>query len=560
MKHKKTTSLFLAVVLMLVPVGCAGKNVKVPRSSGAYVGSGYSTVISELQEAGFSNIVETQIEDLTSDSNLSDGAISDISIGGDTDFAEEDAYPKDAEILITYHTIPRKQVPLSSEELESFSLEEIAEQFTSSGFTRVETMSVYDRDPNSFAEEYENEVKIGNISTFEKADEFPFDSDVLVICHMPYKIYNALIHIDFPSNLIFSTYDVDILVDGSVNASLKHGENYDLNLKLKEGEHTLSFEKADDSSIMGSAAFTVEDDMEAKYCINCHSDDIGVWLEYTENKHVPDGQAIVPDSAFNLSCINYQEAVSKLEQAGFTNIKTEAVYDIELGITSEGSVASVKIGTVDDFNRGDVFDADIPIVITYHMDESKDPTKIRPPYNTTTAAGLNYLDVVDAFKKAGFLNIITEDRFRADSEGYKADSVANIYINGNATFDTSDIFDPGAEVRIDYNVIYDGGSKSDNDVTKSDSNSKSDTELTSFYAQKAFEKYGKILYPYGFKCHWILDLINEEQYDDGSWFLKVGVTIENAYGNKIEAVAEGLVSGTDINPEIVTFNVNAKQD
>ena len=52
--------------------------------------------------------------------------------------------------------------------------------------------------------------------------------------------------------------------------------------------------------------------------------------------------------------------------------------------------------------------------------------------------------------------------------------------------------------------------------------------------------------------------MNEEQYSDGSWFLKVGVTIENAYGNEVEAVAEGLVSGTDKNPTVKQFNVNQK--
>ncbi|MDO4557073.1 MAG: hypothetical protein Q4B70_18335, partial [Lachnospiraceae bacterium] len=57
----------------------------------------------------------------------------------------------------------------------------------------------------------------------------------------------------------------------------------------------------------------------------------------------------------------------------------------------------------------------------------------------------------------------------------------------------------------------------------------------------AFEDYGESLYPYGFKCRWVLGKIHEEQYDDLTWYFKVEVVIENAYGNKIDGVAEGTV-------------------
>ncbi|RWZ54532.1 hypothetical protein EQV77_14785 [Halobacillus fulvus] len=81
-------------------------------------------------------------------------------------------------------------------------------------------------------------------------------------------------------------------------------------------------------------------------------------------------------------------------------------------------------------------------------------------------------------------------------------------------------------------------------------------ELDKYVARTAFNKHGKSLYPYGFKSHWILDLRNEEQTSNGSWRFKVGVTITNQYGEKMEAVAEGLISGTTDNPTIEEFYVN----
>lgn len=541
---KKT---FLAILLLYVCLtlsSCGEKNAVLPHSSGAYIGSTYSMVKNELEEAGFSNIVGTEIEDLTSKSSLSDGCISAISISGDADFNEKDIYPKDAEILITYHTIPKIQTPIASDALQSFKQEDILELFSTSGFINVTAETVYDKDPNFFVKEYENEVKIGGISSFVEGEAFPFDSEVSVICHLPYKLYDVTIHIVFPSNWFFSTYDVDVLVDGKINTTLKHGENYDLILALKEGTHALSFKNVNDSSVSGSTDFSVNDDIEMEYRINCHSDEIAIYLQYSENKHAAGAnEVLMPKSVDDYLHQNYQTIISELQSAGFTNVTTDILYDIELGFTPEGSVDSVSIDGETNFTRGDVFPKNAEVIVTYHMNENDDPTKIKPPYDTETAKGVAYQDVVLAFEETGFTDISTEKRFESAFSGYTAETVANIYINGIGTFDISDAFSPDAEIRIDYYVL-------------SSSDPKSDTELTKFYARKAFEEYGNALYRYGFKCHWFMSLYNEEQYEDGSWFFKVGVTIENAYGNEIEAVAGGTVSGTDKSPEVTQFNIS----
>ncbi len=82
-------------------------------------------------------------------------------------------------------------------------------------------------------------------------------------------------------------------------------------------------------------------------------------------------------------------------------------------------------------------------------------------------------------------------------------------------------------------------------------------DLDKYAARTAFENHGKYLYPYGFDCHWILDLRSEAQsHVDGSWFFKVGVTITNQYGTERNAIAEGTVGGTTGNPIIKDFYVN----
>lgn len=79
--------------------------------------------------------------------------------------------------------------------------------------------------------------------------------------------------------------------------------------------------------------------------------------------------------------------------------------------------------------------------------------------------------------------------------------------------------------------------------------------LTETYAWSAFEQYGDEEYPYGFKVHWITGLKASEKDKDGKWFVKVNVTIENEYGNKMKTVAEGRIGGTNDEPIVEHFYV-----
>lgn len=72
---------------------------------------------------------------------------------------------------------------------------------------------------------------------------------------------------------------------------------------------------------------------------------------------------------------NYEKVVEKLQEWGFTNIETEAVYDIFWGITKEGTTKSVTIDGSSGFKSGDVLNKNVAVVVTYSMKESNDPAK-----------------------------------------------------------------------------------------------------------------------------------------------------------------------------------------
>lgn len=108
---------------------------------------------------------------------------------------------------------------------------------------------------------------------------------------------------------------------------------------------------------------------------------------YLGKWEVGDGEVAVPASASDFKYDNYQDVQKDLEDAGFTNITTEILYDIVWGWTEEGEVKSVSIDGRTDYDKGEVFKKDAPIVITYHMKEEDDPNKpveTEPPKTETT--------------------------------------------------------------------------------------------------------------------------------------------------------------------------------
>jgi len=63
-------------------------------------------------------------------------------------------------------------------------------------------------------------------------------------------------------------------------------------------------------------------------------------------------------------------------------------------------------------------------------------------------------------------------------------------------------------------------------------------------AERAFMDVGNALYPYGFRAHWILGLEERTQAHDGSWYIRVEVTVTNAFGTSRRMTGEAVVNFT----------------
>ncbi len=98
--------------------------------------------------------------------------------------------------------------------------------------------------------------------------------------------------------------------------------------------------------------------------------------DYLKSKQVGPGQAAVPGEKYDFLGENYRNIYNTLTDAGFTNITLTPVYDIILGIFATAEdVESLTVDGYDDYEQGEVFDIDVPIVITYHMPASSRPER-----------------------------------------------------------------------------------------------------------------------------------------------------------------------------------------
>lgn len=248
--------------------------------------------------------------------------------------------------------------------------------FYAAGFTNIEAEKVEDLQATDVDKVNTiDAISVGGKTDFTKEQEFQSDDEVLIRYH-GYAKCNVKIHVDFVPNLIFSKYDVNLLLNGIEQGTLTHGEDQDFELSIDPGEYTLTFESDESSTVKGEVTLTVDCDVEASYKIACSSDKVSVETLYVDRlMELADGEVKLDVAASEYKHKNYEDVAATLKTLGFTNIKYEVLYDIVLGWTDDGEVESVSIADKTDFNRGDVFPADAEIVITYHMPEDDDPNK-----------------------------------------------------------------------------------------------------------------------------------------------------------------------------------------
>lgn len=174
-------------------------------------------------------------------------------------------------------------------------------------------------------------------------------------------------------NIVFSKYDVKVIIDNNELGTIEHGKEKSFNISLSDGKHTVEFINVKDESIFGTSDLEIKADVTIVYNIECKKDKVSVTLT-SRNEKSKENQISIPFSSSEFKYKQLDEVQDALRTAGFTNIKTEKIEDLIIGfLTSENEVESVIVNNVGDYAKGDIFDKDVEVIISYHTfpDEEK---------------------------------------------------------------------------------------------------------------------------------------------------------------------------------------------
>ena len=354
--------------------------------------------------------------------------------------------------LPTEPIITTASTPIAATDCVGKDYSSIKSDFSSAGFTNIKVEKVEDlKGSESDKLNTVKSISVNGNAEFTQEQEFK-KTDEVVIRYHAYEKCTVTIHVDFIPNLIFSTYDVELLWNGIEKGTLEHGEDQDFEFTVDPGEYTIAFESAESSSVKGEVSLTVDCDIEASYKISCYSDKVRVETLYVDRlTELAEGEVKLDVAASEYKYENYEDVTTALKTLGFTNIKYNVLYDIVFGWTDEGEVESVSIAGSSDFNRGDVFIADAEVIITYHMPEDADPSNITMNKSSSSYEGIDYLEVEQIFKGLGFTNI-TLDGTTIESTSYTDGEVFEVEIDGYS-FDSGDVFKPDEKVEIKYYIV-----------------------------------------------------------------------------------------------------------
>ncbi len=354
--------------------------------------------------------------------------------------------------LPTEPVITTASTPISAADCVGEDYSSIKRDFSSAGFTNIKVEKVEDlKGSESDQLDTVESISVNGNAEFAQGQEFE-KTDEVVIRYHAYEKCTVTIHVDFIPNLIFSTYDVELLWNGIEKGTLEHGEDQDFEFTVDPGEYTITFESAESSSVEGAVSLTIDCDIEAAYKISCYSDKVTVETLYVDRlTELAEGEVKLDVAASEYKYENYEDVTTTLKTLGFTNIQYNVLYDIVFGWTDEGEVEGVCIAGNSDFNRGDVFAADAEVIITYHMPEDADPSNITMNKSSSSYERMDYLEVEQAFKDLGFTNI-TLDSTTIESTSYTDGEVFEVEIGGYS-FDNGDVFKPDEEVEIKYYIV-----------------------------------------------------------------------------------------------------------
>lgn len=162
-------------IKMLTPVGTA---------SSALIGKEYEAVITILEDAGFTNIRTNEISDLPLNKISEENKVVSIKIGLFEGFSDDSKIPSNFPVVITYHTLEKFPLPLSSKDAKGANYQDVMKSFKDAGFENIALEVEYDIITGWMTDD--GEVKSATVNgdnKFSAGNEYRADAEVIITYH-----------------------------------------------------------------------------------------------------------------------------------------------------------------------------------------------------------------------------------------------------------------------------------------------------------------------------------------------------------------------------------------
>ena len=187
---KKIFAILLMICICGVALaGCGGSHeneIQSPISANDVKGTNYQELMTKFQDVGFKNIQTEVLDDLVTGWVTKDGDAEQVSINGTTGFSTDTWFPKDASVVITYHTYPKKDEEVTESAIEQNESDNSDEVYTIDNCIELADILQLN-DPNdtsikTFADNYNGKVIEfdGNISSINNHGDYDTRYDILM--------------------------------------------------------------------------------------------------------------------------------------------------------------------------------------------------------------------------------------------------------------------------------------------------------------------------------------------------------------------------------------------
>lgn len=111
------------------------------------------------------------------------------------------------------------------------------------------------------------------------------------------------LNVHFEKNWIFSKYDVDVLIDDKRVGSIDHGDDYEKDITIHNGDHSLTFRKHNNKKVYGSLSFSIDRLTSISCTIHAYHDEVDITdvevLTYEEFNSAPIASFAISDIIVN---------------------------------------------------------------------------------------------------------------------------------------------------------------------------------------------------------------------------------------------------------------------